>query len=235
MLPIIVLAGGLATRLHPVTKDLPKSLIEVQGIPFIDWQLSLLSENGLYDVVLCVGYKSEQIQNHIGNGKKFGLNVIYSFDGEKPLGTAGAVKKALDKVDSKFAVLYGDSYLPINYKMVENEFLLSNADCLMTLMRNEDKYEKSNVEFENGKVLKYSKENPTSSMKHIDYGLTYYSKDVFKCVESDQYLDLASVIVNLTHSGDIRGHEVKQRFYEAGSFDGLIDFSRYLEQKKEQF
>ena len=232
MLPIVLLVGGLATRLHPLTRDLQNSLIEVGGRPFIDWQLELLEKNGYRDVVMCVNHMSEKIVDRIGNGNKFGLNVIYSHDGPQQLGTAGAIKKALSKIGPKFAVIYGDSYLPINYGDVENEFLKTNSICLMTYLQNENHYDISNIEIENQTIVSYSKENPTPKMKHVDYGLSYYSREVFDSIVENEHADLSRILEKLSKSQSINGYEIFQRFYEIGSFQGIISFTEYLEKEK---
>jgi NDP-sugar pyrophosphorylase family protein len=229
MLPIVLLAGGLATRLHPLTRDLPKSLIEVGGRPFIDWQLELLEKNGYRDVVMCVNYKAEKIIERIGNGNKFGLDVTYSHDGPQQLGTAGAIKKALSKVGPKFAVLYGDSYLPIDYGKVENEFLKTNSICLMTYLKNENQFDMSNIELKNDSIVSYSKENPTAEMKYIDYGLSYYSREVFDSIAENENTDLSTILEKLAQLQSINGHEILQRFYEIGSFEGIASLTEYLE------
>ena len=141
MLTVALLAGGLATRLRPVTKRIPKSLIEVNGEPFVAHQLRLLQANGIRRVVLCVGFLGEMIREQIGGGERFGVEVEYSFDGDKLLGTAGAVKQALPLLGDSFFVLYGDSYLVCDYAAAATEFRTSGKLALMTVFRNEGKWD----------------------------------------------------------------------------------------------
>ena len=146
-LPVAILAGGLATRLHPITETIPKALVDVAGTPFILRQLDYLRRQGVSRVVLCVGFLGEQIEAVVGDGAAMGLSVSYSQDWPKLLGTGGALKQALPLLDSRFLVLYGDSYLPIDFAAVEREFLVSGKPALMTVQRNEDRWDKSNVLF----------------------------------------------------------------------------------------
>ena len=119
MLPVAILAGGLATRLGPLTQRLPKALLPVAGRPFIHWQLALLAQQGVTQVVLCAGHLGEQIQATVGDGSGFGMTVRYSFDGAVLLGTGGALKRALPMLGAAFFVLYGDSYLRCSFAAVE--------------------------------------------------------------------------------------------------------------------
>jgi NDP-sugar pyrophosphorylase family protein len=147
MLPIAILAGGLATRLRPITETIPKALIEVAGEPFLAHQLRLLRRYGFERVVLCVGYLGEMIQAFAGNGAAFGLRVEYAFDGPQLLGTGGALRRALPLLGERFAVIYGDSYLPCDYQAALAAFDDSGKLGLMSVYRNEGRWDTSNVEF----------------------------------------------------------------------------------------
>ena len=170
-LPVAILAGGLATRLRPITEKVPKLLVEVAGEPFFSHQLHLLKKNGLTKIVLCVGYLGEKIVEHYGDGSKWGMHIEYSFDGERLLGTGGALVRALPRLGSAFYVLYGDSYLPIDYQAVGRAFLDSSQPGLMTVYENHGAYDASNVWFEAGSIRLYSKQEKLPQMHHIDYGL----------------------------------------------------------------
>src|SRR3954462_14370954 len=135
--PVAILAGGLATRLRPVTEKIPKALIQVAGQPFLAHQLRLLKSAGIRKTVLCVGYHGEMIENEFGDGSSFGIEISYSFDGPELLGTGGALRKALPRLAKKFFVLYGDSYLPIDYAEPARTFLASGKLGLMTVFRND--------------------------------------------------------------------------------------------------
>src|SRR5581483_6921068 len=170
MYPVAILAGGLATRLRPLTETIPKALVEINGEPFLWHQLRLLRDNGVEHVVLCVSHYGESVRESVGDGAAFGLRVDYSFDGPIRLGTAGAIKNALPLLGDAFFVLYGDSYLPISFRAVEDAFLQSGKAGLMTVYRNEGSWDTSNVEFADGRILAYSKTQRTERMRFIDYG-----------------------------------------------------------------
>ncbi|MBZ5627804.1 MAG: NTP transferase domain-containing protein [Acidobacteriia bacterium] len=228
MISAAVLAGGLATRLRPLTAGTPKSLLQVNGEPFIAHQLRLLRASGIEHVVLCVSFLGEMIQRAVGDGCAFGLHVDYSFDGERMMGTAGAIKSALPKLGEAFFVLYGDSYLPCDYAAVAAKFTATDKLALMTVFRNRNMWDVSNIEFEDGKIIAYDKRTPSSSMQYIDYGLGVFSAAAFAVVPSDRPSDLADLYRNLLARGEVIGFEVLERFYEVGSIKGLDDTAEYL-------
>ena len=228
MLPLAILAGGFATRLGSLTKDFPKCLIEINGRPFIDWQLDLLQENGFTDFVFCLSYKSELVQEHLGDGKKIGVRIQYSLDGKEQLGTGGAVQKALPLLGDQFGVLYGDSYLPIDYLSVEKAFLNSNGLGMMTVFQNKNQFDLSNVEFENGNLINYEKGINDPKMHHIDYGLTYFRAAALEFRPKDQSFDLSVLCHELARQKELVGFEVFNRFYEIGSLQGIDELSAHL-------
>ena len=227
-LPIIILAGGLATRLRPITETIPKSLVEVAGVPFIVRQLNYLKKQNIEKVIMCVGHLGEMIEELLRDGDDLGLNIKYSYDGSKLLGTGGAVKKATEYVDDKFLILYGDSFLPIDFHAVENAFDSKNYKALMTVLENKNQWDKSNTIFEDEKLIKYDKENPCPEMNHIDYGLGILSKDIFSNYERDKIFDLSEVYNQLSIENKLQGFEVNQRFYEIGSHQGLKETETYF-------
>jgi len=233
MMPVAIIAGGLAKRIRPVTENIPKSLIEINGRPFIDYQLDLLRSEGITDAVLCVGHLGGMIEAHVGDGSRHdGLRVRYSYDGEAPLGTGGAVKKALPVLGDKFFVMYGDSYLPINYADVERAFESSGRSGLMTAYRNGGRWDTSNMVYQPGGVdgpgvvELYDKKNLMPGMNYIDYGLSCLRSSELSSVDSDCF-DLADVLSSLSKQRQLAGFEASTRFYEIGSFAGIEDFSRY--------
>jgi MurNAc alpha-1-phosphate uridylyltransferase len=227
MLPVAILCGGLATRLRPVTATVPKSLIPVNGEPFLAHQLRLLDSAGFEKVVLCVGFLGEMIRDFAGD--RFGrLDISYSFDGPKLLGTAGAIHRAFPYLDQSFFVLYGDSYLPCDYRKVEGAFKRSGKNGLMTVYRNEGKYDSSNVEFANGQILRYDKKSKSPGMQYIDYGLGVFDRSAFASLTGDEPSDLASVYRRLLERNDLAANEVDDRFYEIGSIEGIRDLEQYL-------
>jgi len=227
MLPVAILAGGLATRLRPVTQSIPKSMVEVAGEPFVAHQLRQLRREGVERVVFCIGHLGEQIKDFVGSGERFGLSVAYSFDGDELLGTGGALKRALRELGPAFFVLYGDSYLDVRYALVEQAFLRSSRPALMTVYRNEGKWDASNVHFVDGRLVRYSKVDRSPEMIHVDYGLGILKAEVFDDWTAGKF-DLAEIYMALADRGELAGYEVSQRFYEIGSPSGLEETAAYL-------
>jgi NDP-sugar pyrophosphorylase family protein len=228
MLPVAILAGGLATRLHPITHKIPKALLKVRGRPFILHQLDYLNSQGVDNVVLCLGYLGEMIQELIGDGLHLNINVSYSFDGPKLLGTGGAIKNALPLLTQNFFILYGDTFLPINFKEVERAFNDSNKSALMTVIKNNNKWDKSNVIFKNNKLSEYNKISSSNEMNFIDYGLSVVSSSIFDIYSANSFFDLSDVYNKLSLQGGLSGHEVYKRFYEIGSYSGLNEIEDFL-------
>jgi NDP-sugar pyrophosphorylase family protein len=228
---VAILAGGLATRLRPLTSDQPKALIRIAGKPFIQLQLELLMQKGVHRVVLCLGHMAESIVDVVEKNSGFGLEITYSCDGPVPLGTGGSIRKAVPLLPDTFLVLYGDSYLDCDYNGIAGHFLEIPEPALMTVYRNEDQWDQSNVEFWDGRILAYNKTARTPSMKYIDYGLGAFRKSVFDALPENTPLDLASIYQDLVRANLLAGIEVFQRFYEIGSQKGIEEFQRYFEQR----
>lgn len=228
MLPVALLSGGFATRLRLITEKIPKSLIEVAGRPFIFHQLEFLKNQGISHVVLCVGFLGEQLQAVVGDGQNIGLSIEYSFDGDQLLGTGGALKRALPLLDDDFFVLYGDSYLPCDFSAVLACYERSPCLAMMTVLRNGDRWDKSNVLFRDGVLLEYNKHCPRSEMEYIDYGLGILSSGLFGQYDDNQPFDLAEIYQNLSRHGLLAGFEVVERFYEIGSLQGIRETENYL-------
>ena len=231
-LPVAILAGGLATRLRPLTLNLPKALIPINGEPFLAHQLRLLRSQGVERATLCISYLGEAIQEYAGNGERFGIRLTYSSDGPQLCGTAGALRRALPLLGDRFLVLYGDSYLPCDYAAVERAFLNCGKLAQMTVYRNEGQWDTSNVEFERGSLLAYDKKNRTPRMGYIDYGLGAMEA---RALDESPGSDLAEVYRGLLAKGELAGFEVGQRFYEIGSFSGVKELEVYLMSFARQF
>jgi len=227
-LPVALLAGGLATRLRPITEKIPKLLVEVAGEPFFSHQLRLLKAAGLTEIVLCVGYLGEQIVELYKDGSRYGVNIKYSFDGPKLLGTGGALIKALPLLGESFYVLYGDSYLPIDYRKVGDHFISSGKQGLMTVYENKGLYDASNVWFENDEIKVYDKKAKLPEMKHIDYGLGLFKASAFDGYSKTEVVDLADVQKKLVSLHELCGYEMKERFFEIGSPTGLAELNDLL-------
>lgn len=228
MPPLALLAGGLATRLGEAARHMPKSLVEVAGEPFVAHQLRLLAEQGVRDVVICCGHLGGMVEEFVGDGARFGCRVRYSHDGPELLGTGGAIVKALPLLGEQFWVMYGDSYLTVEFAPVLREFEASGKKALMTVLRNENRWDRSNVEFADGKIMRYAKGLPGEWMQHIDYGLGLYSAEVFCGWGVLGAFDLALLQSELIASGEMAGFEVRERFYEIGSVEGLRETDAFL-------
>lgn len=230
MLSIAILAGGLATRLHPITQTIPKALVNVANKPFISRQLTYLHAQGIRRVVVCTGYLGEMIQTFVKDGSSFGLEVLYSFDGPVLLGTGGALKQALPLLGDNFFVMYGDSFLPVDFKEVQSAFFQSNQAALMTVMNNSNRWDKSNVLFQDGEIKEYNKQAPKTNMHHIDYGLCVLSSQIFDAYPSHKAFDLAQVYQTLSIKRELAGLEVYKRFYEIGSHSGLKEAEDFFKE-----
>lgn len=227
-LPVAILAGGLATRLGPLTKSLPKALIEIAGEPFAFHQLRLLARNGIRKAVFCIGHLGSQIVDVVGDGAQFGLEVKFVFDGPKLLGTAGAIAGALPQLGDEFFILYGDSYLDCDYQGIERAYRQSGKPALMTVFHNQGRWDSSNVEFDGRRIVRYSKSTRDARMQHIDYGLGITKRVVFKGVSTETATDLATIYERLAAEDKLAAFEVSHRFYEIGSRDGISELERYL-------
>ena len=230
--PVAILAGGLATRLRPITEKIPKALVTVAGEPFLAHQLRLLQQAGIRRAVLCVGYRGEMVEEEFGDGSSFGVELTYSFDGPELLGTGGAVKKALPFLSERFLVLYGDSYLPINYSAPVRAFAISGKLGLMTVFRNEGRWDTSNVRFEDGVIKSYDKKQPATGMNYIDYGLGLLRSDALVPWPNDKAFDLSDLYRDLIGRNELAGYEVRERFYEIGSPEGLAELDAKLRSQR---
>lgn len=229
MIPtVVILAGGLGTRLHPETKKVPKSMVTVARKPFISHQLGLLKRQGASEVLLCVGNLGEQIEAYVKDGSEWGLKATYSYDGNVLLGTGGALKKATAGLPGKFLVLYGDSYLDTDLEPIIRQFEAENKPALMSVYCNKNRICASNVSLEKGKIVKYDKKNPTPDMEHIDYGLSVLTREAFDGWPSGKPFDLSEVYARLIEQGQMAAFEVGTRFYETGSFSGMKETEDYI-------
>ena len=231
-LPVAILAGGLGIRLGKKTLNKPKVLIDVAGKPFISRQLNYLYDQGVKDIVICTAHLGEQIKDYVGNGSKYNLNVSYSDDGDQlPLGTGGSVKKACQILGENFFILYGDSFLPIDFSLVEKAYFQEKKPALMTVLKNQGYWDKSNAYFKD-KCVKYNKKNPQKNMNYIDYGLNIVNNSIFYGFPSNKAFDIADVFEDLSNKDLLAGFEIYKRFYEIGSINGLNDTIKFFEKKE---
>jgi NDP-sugar pyrophosphorylase family protein len=224
----VILAGGLATRLRPITERIPKSLIQIHGKPFLQYQLERLRDEGVADIILCVGYLGDQIVEYFGDGRKYGVNITYSYDGKHLLGTAGSLKKAEKFLCEEFFLTYGDSYLFIDYPAVMSWFKKFDKQGLMLVYKNWDQYDKSNVSIEGALVKSYSKTNKTKDMIYIDYGASILRRETLQLVPDGEVYSLEELFAQLIEQQQLLAYEVKERFYQIGSIDGIEEFKQYI-------
>jgi NDP-sugar pyrophosphorylase family protein len=213
--PVCILAGGLGSRLGERTRDTPKPLIEVAGEPFVLHQLRLLAGHGARAVVLCVGYLGHQIQARVGS-ERFGLHIAYSFDSPRLDGTLGAIRRASPLLGERFLVLYGDTYLRIDYAAAASAWRASGLPAMMTVLRNEGRWETSNATYAAGRVVAYDKRAPHPSMQWIDYGLLGLTPATLDRVPSDTR-ELSDLLRLLAREGLLHGFEAHERFFEIGT------------------
>jgi NDP-sugar pyrophosphorylase family protein len=234
----VILAGGLGTRLRPVTEDVPKAMVEIGGQPFVDHQLRWLASCGVREVVFAIGFRGDLIREFVGGGSRWGLQANYVDEGDDLRGTGGALRLAADRgvLQDRFLVTYGDSFLPVDFGAVWKQFLSRREPALMTVLNNGDRWDTSNACFDGDKVTLYDKNAPPpkpSQMRFIDYGLSAFRKSVIvEEVPSGAKADLADLFHRLSLRGELAGFEVGQRFYEIGSFQGIRDFEEYLKKPR---
>lgn len=222
-LTVAILAGGLATRLFPFTERIPKSLVEVGGRPFAEHQIELLKRHGVTEIVFLVGHLGEMVRDELGDGSRWGVSIAYAFDGARPLGTGGALRAAVTMLSDPFFVLYGDSYLDCDYAAVAEQFARSGKRGLMTVCRNDDQWDRSNVLFRDNRIVSYSKDQKQDGRRHIDYGLGVLRKSALESYGATEAFDLASVYDLLLAEDELAAFEVQGRFYEIGSHEGLAE------------
>ena len=227
-LSVAILAGGLATRLRPITETIPKGLVPILGRPFLAHQIELLKKHGIHHLVLCVGHLGEMIETELGDGSDWGVEIEYSYDGPVLLGTAGALRQALPMLGPEFFVLYGDSYLEIDYQAVAAVYRASIKKGLMTVYDNQGKWDTSNVEFIEGELRNYSKKERTPRMHHIDYGLSILRAEVLQRLTTNEPSDLADVYSDMVAMREMIGYEVFTRFFEVGSKNGISELEQHL-------
>lgn len=223
--PVCILAGGLGTRLGSLVRDTPKPLLEVAGEPFLLHQLRLLASYGAHRVVLCVGYLGEQIEHAIGPAR-FGIEIAYSYDVGAE-GTLGALRRAAPLAGERFLVLYGDTYLRIDYQAVDAQWSRSGMPGAMTVLHNAGKWQTSNAVYRAGRVEQYDKRHPNAQMEWIDYGLGGLTSQVLGDVDEAE-TDVAQLLHVLAERSLLFGYEAKNRFYEIGTPDALAETDTFL-------
>ncbi|HMF12425.1 MAG TPA: sugar phosphate nucleotidyltransferase [Gemmataceae bacterium] len=230
----VILAGGLGTRMRPQTDRVPKTLLPVGGTPFAHYQLSWLARHGATEVVYCIGHLGDRVRAFVGDGARWGVTVRYVEDGDTLVGTGGALRQALDfgLLRDEFLLLYGDSFLPFDFRLLANARAEQWRPAMMAVYRNRGKYQLGNVRYANGLVQFYQKargDGPAAEMPYVDYGISALRADlVAEKIPARATCDLADVFHRLSLEGRLAGYEVYERFYEIGSPAGLADFTEWV-------
>ena len=226
--PVAILAGGLGRRLRPSTDSIPKVLTEVAGKPFAFHQIELLRSHGFQRLVFCVGHHGEMVEERVGGGEQWGIEITYSYDGSELLGTGGALRKALPELGEAFFSMYGDAYLDCDYGRIKAAFHLSLKPALMTILHNADRWNRSNVFYKDGRINSYDKRDPDPNARHIDYGIGVFLARVIEAYPLGTKIDLGRIYQDLIANDQLAAYEQPDRFYEIGSSSGLEETRQYL-------
>jgi len=226
---LAILAGGLGTRLGPLTADTPKSLVPVLGKPFLEHQIELVREAGIKRLVLCIGHYGEKIIQRFGDGGAYGVEIAYSREGKDLLGTGGALKKAEGLLDDDFMMMWGDSYLLLDYADIWRSFQVQDLPAMMVVYRNQNKRVPSNVVVSGGKVVVYDKWVEDPAKVYIDEGLTCLRKEVLQRVPAGQPFAIEQVFQDLAAERRLAAYETDQPFYEIGSPEGIAELEKVLQ------
>jgi len=224
----VILAGGLGTRLRPLTETVPKALIPVRGRPFVDYQLDLLKKSGIDDFVFCVGHLGDKVQRHLGDGSAKECKIQYSYDGPRLLGPAGALRRAEGLLQNRFFVTYGDAYLRAPYGDMMEALGTSGKLAVMSVYRNENRFGRSDVVVKNGAVVQYDKKNRVKGMDWINYGVTALKKEALALIPEGEFCDEEAFYGSLIKRGELLAFEVKERFYEIGTPTSLSEFEAFM-------
>jgi len=228
---VAMLAGGLATRLGGLARNQPKSMVKVRGKPFLEYQLGLLKRGRIKEVVLCLGHMGGQIEKHFGDGGRHGVRIRYSVE-DRPLGTAGALKNAEPLLNDTFFTMYGDSYIFLDFSLIMSYFESQNKLALMTVYKNHDRYDKSNTVVEGNLARGHSKIEKTEDMVYVEYGVNILKRETLEMIPKDRSYSLGDLFAQLIEKQELLAFEVKERFYEIGSPQGLEEFKEYIEGAK---
>ena len=222
----LILAGGLGTRLRPLTLHTPKCLIEVEGRPFLDWQLELFAKNGVERAVLSTGYLGHKIEEWLSGHSAHGLEVEVCHEKEL-LGTGGSIINSLPLLPEEFFLAYGDGYLLQPFKPVHAAFKKSGKGALMAVLRQQKGTSENNCEVKGGQVVRYAKGQPAGTFDFMDYGLLFFRKEALAAYRAENF-STDRIFADLIAAGELAAFETRQPYYEVGSKEGLNAFSQYI-------
>jgi NDP-sugar pyrophosphorylase family protein len=233
MMQAVILAGGLGTRLLPITRTVPKAMIPIGGRPFLEYQLALLRTRGITDIVLCVGHLGDMIKAYCGDGSRFGLQIRYGDEGHQLLGTAGALKHVEPCLRDEFFVTYGDAYLMLDYRRVMGYFRQNDRLGLMVTYRNQDRYDRSNVVVRGSFVAAYDNQQKLPGMDYIDFGVSVFRREALRRVPPEEPASLEGLYTTLIAQQQLLAYTARRRFYEIGSPGGLAEFRALVRSRLE--
>jgi len=228
IMQIAIICGGLATRLKKVSKTVPKSMIEINGKPFLQYQIEMLKKQKIKDIVLCVGHLSEKIESYFGNGSKFGVNIKYSYDKDKLLGPIGAVKNAESLLEDEFFIMYGDSYIFVDFKKVYEFYKKQQKLACMVVYKNENKYDKSNLAVEKNMVVAHKDDSKGHDIDYIDYGTSILNKKSLDFIPKNEFFSTEKFFKILILKNELLAYVVKKRFYHIGTPEALEEYRNYI-------
>jgi NDP-sugar pyrophosphorylase family protein len=227
-LQAVILAGGLGTRLRPLTLTVPKCMVPVHGRPFLEYELELLKSSGVDDVVLCIGHLGAKVMEHFGDGEAFGVRISYSHDGKELLGPIGALKLAEPLLEDAFFVTYGDAYPRLGYRALMDALQRSGKLGVMAVYKNEGRFGKSDVVVRDGMVTAYDKKRVLAGMKWINFGVLALRKAALGPIAVGRFCDEEEFHGGLVKQGQLAVFAVRERFYEIGSAASLREFGEFI-------
>ncbi|MBI5779282.1 MAG: nucleotidyltransferase family protein [Planctomycetes bacterium] len=230
----VILAGGLGTRLRPLTLTIPKPMVEIAGKPYLYYQLMYLKKYKITDILLCIGHLGHQIKEYFGTGRKYGLNIRYSSE-NKPLGTGGGLKKARRLLQNSFILLYGDSFLPVNYSGLQAKFRAYGKSGLIAVYDNKDNTKvKNNIALDAGRAItRYDKISPGRDLQYVESGVLVLKKKILGLFPKREKVSLEiDIFPRLIKQRQLKGYICKNRFYDIGTFTGIRNFRRFLAQNQ---
>ena len=230
-LPVIILAGGKGTRVKKITKNHPKALLKFYNKPFIEYQINYLIKQNVKQIIVSIRYKPKEFLEYFKKKKFDNIKIRLIKDGKDLVGTGGAVKKILNKVNQSCFIIYGDSYLPINFSKIKDTFIKNKKKPIMVIYKNNNEFDKSNVYIKGNKFI-YDKFNKTKKMQYIDYGLSILNSKDFKSFKNKKSFDLSEVYNKLSVENKMNYKKVNKKFYEIGSYKGIKNFKRYIKKNE---
>lgn len=225
---IVIICGGLATRLGNLAKKTPKSMMDINGKPFIEHQIEMLKKQNIKNIVLCTGHLSEKIESYLGDGKNFGVDIKYSYDGGKRLGPMGAVKNAESILEKDFFIMYGDSYIFVDFNKVYDFYKENNELVCMVVYKNKNKYDKSNLIVENNRVIGHKDLKVEGKIEYIDYGTSILNKKSLDFIPKDSFFSTEDFFKKMIKKNQLLAYEIKKRFYHIGNPKALEEFRNFV-------